>query len=150
MRRSRSVLVLAATMAIGGSPGLAHAAAGWTKISTDDKSSIDSPSLAMAGSQAVAAFPRGNNGIWDAATDASNPAADVDPTTTAPRDPDATFGPVYLDPADGAANRLAATHGRAAAHPAPACSHQRATHARDPPPIGRRARDLLRGWAQRR
>ena len=57
MRRSRSVLVLAATMAVGGSPGLAHAAAGWTKISTDDKSSIDSPSLALAGSQAVAALP---------------------------------------------------------------------------------------------
>lgn len=77
MRRSRMVLVLAATMAVGGSPGLAHAAVGWTKISTDDKSSIDSPSLAMAGSDAVAAFPRGNNGVWDAETDTFNPSADA-------------------------------------------------------------------------
>jgi hypothetical protein len=77
MRRCRSVLVLAATMAIGGSPALAHAAVGWTKISTDDKSSIDSPSLAMAGSDAVAAFPRGNSGVWDAETDAFNPSPDA-------------------------------------------------------------------------
>src|SRR6476620_4346631 len=77
MRRSRMVLVLAATMAIGGSPGLAHAAVGWTKISTDDTSSSDSPSLALAGSDAVAAFPRGNSGIWDAETDTFNPSADA-------------------------------------------------------------------------
>ena len=77
MRRSRSVLVLAATMAIGGSPALAHAAVGWTKISTDDTSSVDSPSLAMAGAQAVAAFPRGNSGIWDAETDAFDPSTDT-------------------------------------------------------------------------
>jgi hypothetical protein len=77
MRRCRSVLVLAATMAIGGSPALAHAAVGWTKISTDDTSSIDSPSLAMAGSQAVAAFPRVNSGVGDAETDAFDPSADA-------------------------------------------------------------------------
>ena len=41
---------------------LAHAAVGWTKISTDDKSSSDSPSLALAGGSVVAAFPRVNNG----------------------------------------------------------------------------------------
>jgi hypothetical protein len=76
MRRSRSVLVLAATMAIGGSPGLAHGAVGWTKISTDDKSSVDSPSLALAGSSVVAAFPR-VNGTWDAETDSFTPSADA-------------------------------------------------------------------------
>jgi hypothetical protein len=92
MRRSRSVLVLAATMAIGGSPSLAHAAAGWTKISTDDKSSIDSPSLAMAGSQAVAAFPRGNNGIWDAETDAFNPTADATALQSSIKRTDAATG----------------------------------------------------------
>src|SRR4051794_14052221 len=77
MRRSRSVLVLAATMAVVGAPPTALAAAGWTKLSTDDKSSIDSPSLAMAGAQAVAAFPRGTNGVWDAETDAFDPSADA-------------------------------------------------------------------------
>ena len=77
MRRSRSVLVLAATMAIGGSPGLAHAAAGWTKLSTDDKSSTDVPSLALTGSSVVAAFARGNGGNWDAETDTFTPSTDA-------------------------------------------------------------------------
>src|SRR5689334_10661138 len=77
MRRCRLVLMLAATMAIGGSPALAHAAVGWTKISTDDTSSSDVPSLAFAGSSVVAAFPRGNSGIWDAETDAFDPSTDA-------------------------------------------------------------------------
>jgi hypothetical protein len=76
MRWSRSVWVLAA-FAIGASPPAALAAVGWTKISTDDKSSIDSPSLAFAGSSVVAAFPRGNNGVWDAETDTFTPSADA-------------------------------------------------------------------------
>src|SRR5437868_743638 len=76
MRRSRSVLVLAATMAVAGAPPTALAAAGWTKLSTDDKSSGDSPSLAYAGSAVVAAFPR-VNGTWDAETDTFTPSADA-------------------------------------------------------------------------
>jgi hypothetical protein len=77
MRRSRMVLVLAATMAIGGSPGLAHAAVGWTKISTDDTSSGDVPSLAFAGPSVVAAFPRVHGGTADAETDAFTPSPDA-------------------------------------------------------------------------
>lgn len=72
MRRSRSVLVLAA-VAIAGAPPTALAAVTWTKISTDDKSSVDSPSLAIAGSSIVAAFPR-VNGSWDAETDTFTPS----------------------------------------------------------------------------
>jgi hypothetical protein len=75
MRSCRSVLVLAA-LAIGASPPAALGAAGWTKISTDDKSSVDSPSLALAGSSVVAAFPR-VNGSWDAETDAFTPSTDA-------------------------------------------------------------------------
>lgn len=76
MRRSRSVWVLTA-LVIATSPPIAHAAAGWTKISTDDKSSVDSPSLAFAGSSVVAAFPRGNGGVWDGETDTFTPSADA-------------------------------------------------------------------------
>ena len=76
MRRSRSVWVVTA-LAIAVSPPLAHAAVGWTKISTDDKSSSDSPSLALAGSSVVAAFPRLNNGITDVETDAFTSTADA-------------------------------------------------------------------------
>jgi len=76
MRRSRSVWVLTA-LVIAASPPAALAAAGWTKISTDDKSSIDSPSLAFAGSSVVAAFPRANNGVSDAETDTFTPSADA-------------------------------------------------------------------------
>jgi hypothetical protein len=71
------VLVLAATMAVGGSPSLAHAAVGWTKISTDDKASTDVPSLAVTGSSVVAAFARGNSGNWDAETDTFTPSTDA-------------------------------------------------------------------------
>src|SRR3954447_3854733 len=76
MRRSRTVWLLAA-LVIGASPPTALAAAGWTKLSTDDKSSVDSPSLAMAGAQAVAAFPRGTNRVWDAETDTFDPSTDA-------------------------------------------------------------------------
>jgi len=62
-------------MAIAGVPSSALAAT-WTKISTDDKSSGDSPSLAMAGTSVVAAFPR-VNGTWDAETDAFTPSTDA-------------------------------------------------------------------------
>jgi hypothetical protein len=76
MRRSRSVWLLAA-LVIGASPPVAHAAAGWTKLSGDDQSSIDSPSLALAGSSVVAAFPRANSGSWSAETDTFTPSADA-------------------------------------------------------------------------
>jgi hypothetical protein len=76
MRRSRSVWLLAA-LAMAASPPLAHAAVGWTKISTDDTSSGDSPSLALAGSSVVAAFPRLKSGIADVETVTFTPTADA-------------------------------------------------------------------------